>query len=231
MAPHEARGNDTMAATRREAGRAGRRRRTLRPDSGVDCPGAGVRGGRRRVRCVAVPGRRPSTSAATPRGRRTRRRHVHAAGLGDGHAEPSGDTVRGTGTIYATTSSTKELGSSTDFRQDLADDQVHVQPAGDEPDHQDPRHRPVLELRRCVLVDTPGYTYVVGASVDGDGRRRSPVPLRHGSAVADGSGLADVTLSYASRHPVLDHLPQGDGTITGNPHIGIRSSRSRRSTC
>ncbi len=146
----------------------------------------------------------------------------------------SGDTgAASNGTIYATTSSTKELrfydlnSAKTSqtirftFNQPVTNLTIKILDIDQSSNYDD-----------FVLVNTPGYTYVAGASVDGDGRKKnSQFHSATGSAVADGSGLADVTLSYASATQFSITYSQGDGTITGNPHIGIRSMSFTPSTC
>jgi hypothetical protein len=82
-----------------------------------------------------------------------------------------------------------------------------------------------------VTVSTAGYTYSAGGSIEGDGKKKTPFHSSTGASVPDGSGLADVTLSYASATQFQIVYSQGDGTITGNPHIGIRSMSFTPSTC
>ncbi len=82
-----------------------------------------------------------------------------------------------------------------------------------------------------VQVSTSGYTYSAGAAVTGDGTKKKPFHSATGTAVPDGTGLADVTLSYASATQFQIVYFQGDGSITGNPHIGIRSMSFTPSTC
>jgi hypothetical protein len=215
------------------AGRAAADAPHAGPDSGVDGPGAGDRGGRARVRCVAVPGPDHRLQQLRHGDGVPERRDVHG-GPGDGHAEPERrHGAAGNGTIYATTSSTKELrfydlnSAKTSqtirftFNQPVTNLSIRILDIDQSSNYDD-----------FVLVNTPGYTYVAGASVDGDGRKKnSQFHSATGSAVADGSGLADVTLSYASPPSSPITYSQGDGTITGNPHIGIRSMSFTPSTC
>ncbi len=135
-------------------------------------------------------------------------------------------------TIYATTSTTKELrfydlnSSSTSqtikftFSQpvtNLSIKIVDIDQAGSYEDY--------------VEVSTLGFTYSSGAAVTGDGSKKKPFHSSTGTAVPDGSGLADVTLSYASATQFQIVYYQGSGSITGSPHIGIRSMSFTPSAC
>ena len=157
-----------------------------------------------------------------------------AAGLVTATLNLSGDTgAAGNATICATTSSTKELrfyalnSAKTSqtirftFNQPVTNLSVKILDIDQSSTYDD-----------FVVVNTPGYTYVAGASVDGDGKKKnSQFHSATGAAVADGSGLADVTLGYPSATQLSITYSQGDGTITGNPHIGIRSMSFTPSTC
>jgi hypothetical protein len=49
--------------------------------------------------------------------------------------------------------------------------------------------------------------------------------------VADGSGLADITVTYAAATEFSITYRQGNGTITGSPHIGIRRMSFTPGSC
>jgi hypothetical protein len=82
-----------------------------------------------------------------------------------------------------------------------------------------------------VVVNTAGWTATLGGSVKGAGTNQNPYQSSTGSSVADGSGLADITLTYAAATEFSITYRQGNGTITGSPHIGIRSMSFTPSTC
>jgi len=156
------------------------------------------------------------------------------AGLVTATLNLSGDTgATNNATIFATTSATKELRfydlnspktSQTikfTFNQPVTNLSIKIVDIDQSSNYDD-----------FVQVNTPGYTYQAGASVDGDGRKKnSQFHSGTGSAVSDGSGLADVTLSYTSATEFSITYSQGDGTITGSPHIGIRSMSFTPSSC
>ena len=156
-----------------------------------------------------------------------------AAGLVTATLNLSGATgAPNNGTIFATTPTTKELrfydqntsGTTQTikftFSQPVTNLSIKIVDIDESGSYED-----------FVMVSTAGYTYAAGASVTGDGKKKTPFHSSTGLSVPDGSGLADVTLSYASATQFQIVYYQGDGTITGNPHIGIRSMSFTPSSC
>jgi hypothetical protein len=82
-----------------------------------------------------------------------------------------------------------------------------------------------------VVVNTTGWTATLGSSVKGVGTNQNPYQSSTGSSVADGSGLADITVTYAAATEFSITYRQGNGTITGSPHIGIRRMSFTPSSC
>jgi len=67
--------------------------------------------------------------------------------------------------------------------------------------------------------------------VNGAGTTGNPYQSSTGVSVPDGSPLAALQLKYASATQFQITYKQGNGTITGSPHIGIRSMTFTPSAC
>jgi hypothetical protein len=136
------------------------------------------------------------------------------------------------GTIFATTPSTKELrfydanASNTTqtikftFSQAVTNLSVLIVDIDQSTNYDD-----------NLVINTAGWTATLGGSVNGAGTNANPYQSSTGASVADGSPLAAITLKYASSTQFSITYKQGTGTITGNPHIGIRSMTFTPSAC
>jgi hypothetical protein len=145
----------------------------------------------------------------------------------------SGTTsATGNGTIFATTASTKELRfydantSSTSqtikFTLSQAVTNLAVQFVDiDQSTNYDDK----------LVINTAGWTATLGGSVNGSGTAAKPYQSSTGTSVPDGSALASILLKYTSATEFSVTYKQGTGTITGNPHIGIRTITFTPTAC
>lgn len=83
-----------------------------------------------------------------------------------------------------------------------------------------------------IVVNTGGFSYTRGASVRGIGTSGDPFRSSTGTAVADGSAAATLALTWAAAVSFVSvTYQQGGGTTTGSPHIGIKSAAFTPTFC
>ncbi|WP_147455889.1 hypothetical protein [Nocardioides mangrovicus] len=135
----------------------------------------------------------------------------------------SGDTgADNNSTVYATTTSTKELRFydlnakntaqtiTVNFSQQVKNLTLNIVDIDYASSYDD-----------RVVVNTAGYTASKGSSLKGDGSSSSPFYATN--QAADGATTNNVSLTWVSATSVNFTYAQSNTAVTGNPHIGLRT--------